>query len=162
MLPWGGDVNVPCNLLTLLMLRHAGVGGMLAFHVTCSRCWCYAPLGWGDVNVPCNFLTLLMLRHAGVGGMLKTHAIKRPTKLGDDLSPTPSWQASHQGPGMVCTPRIGSTTFAFLCWQKKNWAPQIPCFIIAYPSISGRQMFVKFDSCPWSRPVGKTEFLNPK
>ena len=30
----GGDVNVPCNLLTLLMLRHAGVGG--------------------DVNVPCN------------------------------------------------------------------------------------------------------------
>ena len=23
----GGDVNVPCNLLTLLMLRHAGVGG---------------------------------------------------------------------------------------------------------------------------------------
>ena len=50
MLPWGGagatdvtdgtggDVNVPCNLLTLLMLRHAGVGGMLAFHVTCSRC----------------------------------------------------------------------------------------------------------------------------
>ena len=26
----GGDVNVPCNLLTLLMLRHAGVGGMLA------------------------------------------------------------------------------------------------------------------------------------
>ena len=44
----GGDVNVPCNLLTLLMLRHAGVGG--------------------DVNVPCNLLTLLMLRHAGVGG----------------------------------------------------------------------------------------------
>ena len=44
---WGGagttDVTdgtggVPCNLLTLLMLRHAGVGGMLAFHVTCSRC----------------------------------------------------------------------------------------------------------------------------
>ena len=30
----GGDVNVPCNLLTLLMLRHAGVGGMLTFHVT--------------------------------------------------------------------------------------------------------------------------------
>ena len=39
----GGDVNVPCNLLTLLMLRHAAVGG--------------------DVNVPCNLLTLLMLRH---------------------------------------------------------------------------------------------------
>ena len=41
---WGGgvgDVNVPCDLLTLLMLRHAGVGvvgGMLTFHVTCSRC----------------------------------------------------------------------------------------------------------------------------
>ena len=33
-----GDVNVPCNLLTLLMLRHAGVGGILTFHVTCSRC----------------------------------------------------------------------------------------------------------------------------
>ena len=29
---WGGGV------LTLLMLRHAGVGGMLTFHVTCSRC----------------------------------------------------------------------------------------------------------------------------
>ena len=49
----GGDVNVPCNLLTLLMLRRAGVGG--------------------DVNVPCNLLTLLMLRHAGVGGMLTFH-----------------------------------------------------------------------------------------
>ena len=69
----GGDVSVPCNLLTLLMLRHAGVGGMLAFHVTCSHCWCYATLGWGDVNVPCNLLTLLMLRHAGVGGMLAFH-----------------------------------------------------------------------------------------
>ena len=33
-----GGVNVPCNLLMLLMLRHAGVGGMLTFHVTCSRC----------------------------------------------------------------------------------------------------------------------------
>ena len=44
-----GDVNVPCNLLTLLMLRHAGVGGMLTFHVTCSRCWCYAMLGWGGM-----------------------------------------------------------------------------------------------------------------
>ena len=32
----GGDVNVLCNLLTLLMLRHAGVGGMLTFHVTCA------------------------------------------------------------------------------------------------------------------------------
>ena len=31
---WRGEVNVLCNLLTLLMLRHAGVGG--------------------DVNVPCN------------------------------------------------------------------------------------------------------------
>ena len=49
----GGDVNVPYNLLTLLMLRHAGVGG--------------------DVNVPCNLLTVLMLRHAGVGGMLTFH-----------------------------------------------------------------------------------------
>ena len=26
----GGDVNVPCNLLTLLMLRHAGVGGIFS------------------------------------------------------------------------------------------------------------------------------------
>ena len=68
-----GDVNVPCNLFTLLMLRHAGVGEILTFHVTCSRCWCYATLGWGDVNVPCNLLTLLMLRHAGVGGMLTFH-----------------------------------------------------------------------------------------
>ena len=37
----GGDVNVPCDLLTLLSVRHAGVGGgggMLTFHVTCSRC----------------------------------------------------------------------------------------------------------------------------
>ena len=23
---------------------------MLAYHVTCSRCWCYATLGWGDVS----------------------------------------------------------------------------------------------------------------
>ena len=49
----GGDVNVPCDLLSLLMLRHAGVGvgGMLTFHVTCSRCWCYATLGlgWGGM-----------------------------------------------------------------------------------------------------------------
>ena len=52
-----GDVNVPCNLLTLLMLRNAGVGGMLTFHVTCSRCWCYATLGWGGMltfHVPCS------------------------------------------------------------------------------------------------------------
>ena len=34
---WGGDVNVPYNLLTWLMLRHAGVGGMLTFHATFSR-----------------------------------------------------------------------------------------------------------------------------
>ena len=45
----GGDVHVPCDLLSLLMLRHAGVG-----------------VG-GDVNVPSDLLTLLMLRHAGVG-----------------------------------------------------------------------------------------------
>ena len=51
-----------------------GWGGMLTFHVTCSRCWCYATLGWGgDVNVPYNLLTWLMLRHAGVGGMLTFH-----------------------------------------------------------------------------------------
>ena len=31
----GGDVNVPCDLLSLLMLRHAGVG-----------------VGGGEVNVP--------------------------------------------------------------------------------------------------------------
>ena len=42
-------VNVPCDLPSLLMLRHAGVG-----------------VG-GDVNVPCDWLSLLMLRHAGVG-----------------------------------------------------------------------------------------------
>ena len=36
----GGDVDVSCDLLMLLMLCHAGVGvgGMLTFHVTCSRC----------------------------------------------------------------------------------------------------------------------------
>ena len=37
----GGDVNVLCDLLSLLMLRHEeGLrwGGMLTFHVTCSRC----------------------------------------------------------------------------------------------------------------------------
>ena len=45
----GGDVNVPCDLLTLLSVRHAGVG-----------------VG-GDVNVPCDLLTLLSVRHAGVG-----------------------------------------------------------------------------------------------
>ena len=57
----GGDVNVPCDLLTMLMVHHAGVGGG----------------GVGDVNVPCDLLTLLMLRHAGVGvgwgGMLTFH-----------------------------------------------------------------------------------------
>ena len=46
----GGDFNVPCDLLSLLMLRHAGVGvgvgGMLTFHVTCSRCWWYALYTW--------------------------------------------------------------------------------------------------------------------
>ena len=49
-----GDVNVPCDLLTLLMVRHAGVGVG----------------GVGDVNVPCDLLTLLMLRRGwgGVGG----------------------------------------------------------------------------------------------
>ena len=90
---WGNHVHV--NLITLLRLHHVAdaTGGMLTFHVTCSRCWCYATLGWGmltlhvtcsrcwcyatlgwgDVNVPCNLLTLLMLRHAGVGGMLTFH-----------------------------------------------------------------------------------------
>ena len=53
-----GDVNVPCDLLSLLMLRHAGVG-----------------VGGVYVNVPCDLLSLLMLRHAGVGvgGMLTFH-----------------------------------------------------------------------------------------
>ena len=50
----GGDVNVPYNLLTLLMLRHAGVGGMLTFHITCSRCDATPRWGGGDVNVPYN------------------------------------------------------------------------------------------------------------
>ena len=52
----GVYVNVPCDLLSLLMLRHAGVGVggvMLTFHVAGSRCWCYATLGlgWGGVYV---------------------------------------------------------------------------------------------------------------
>ena len=53
----GGDVNVPCDLLSLLMLRHAGVGVGVY------------------VNVPCDLLMLLMLCHAGVGvgGMLTFH-----------------------------------------------------------------------------------------
>ena len=47
-----GHVSVPCNLHALWMLRNTGVGvgwGMLAFHVTCMRCGCYATrgLGWG-------------------------------------------------------------------------------------------------------------------
>ena len=84
MLPWGGrggGRNNWCNwwyrggMLTFHVTcsrcwcyATLGWGGMLAFHVTCSRCWCYATLGWGrDVNVPCNLLTLLMLRHPGVG-----------------------------------------------------------------------------------------------
>ena len=56
-LGWGGGVNVPCDLLTLLSVRHAGVG-----------------VG-GVVNVPCDLLTLLSVRHAGVGvgGMLTFH-----------------------------------------------------------------------------------------
>ena len=43
-------VHVPCDLLSLLMLRHAGVG-----------------VGGVYVHVPCDLLSLLMLRHAGVG-----------------------------------------------------------------------------------------------
>ena len=56
---WGNRVHA--NLITLLRLHHVadatlhiGVGwggvrwgGMLTFYVTCSRCWCYATLGWG-------------------------------------------------------------------------------------------------------------------
>ena len=68
----GGDGNVPCDLLTLLMLRHAGVGGGDG-NVPCD--WLsllmlrHAGVAvGGDVNVPCDLLTLLMLRHAGVGG----------------------------------------------------------------------------------------------
>ena len=56
------------------MLRHAGVGGMLTFHVTCSRCWCSATLGWGGMlafHVTCSrcwcYATL------GWGGMLTFH-----------------------------------------------------------------------------------------
>ena len=59
-LGWGGDVNVPCDLLTLL-----------------SDVECTPRRGWGggDVNVPCDLLTLLSVRHAGVGvgGMLTFH-----------------------------------------------------------------------------------------
>ena len=89
---WGGAITFMWTWqITLLRLHHVAdaTGGMLTFHVTCSRCWCYATLGWGgmltfhvtcsrcwcyatrgwggDVNVPCNLLTLLMLCHAGVG-----------------------------------------------------------------------------------------------
>ena len=62
MLPWGGeggagttdvtdgtegDVSVPCNLAHVVDATPRWGGGMLTFHVTCSRCWCYATLGWG-------------------------------------------------------------------------------------------------------------------
>ena len=54
-LGWGGDVNVPVNLLTSCMLSELrGLGG-------------------GDVNVPVNLLTSCMLselRGLGWGGML--------------------------------------------------------------------------------------------
>ena len=52
----GGDANVPCDLLTLLMVRHAGVG--VGWGGTPRRGW-----GGGDGNVPCDLLSLLMLRH---------------------------------------------------------------------------------------------------
>ena len=51
-LGWGGvgqsrscelDKSRCWGFIMLLMLQ----GGMLTFHVTCSRCWCYATLGWG-------------------------------------------------------------------------------------------------------------------
>ena len=73
----GGDVNVPCDSLTLLMLRHAGVGVGWG---GCQRSMWLALVvdatprrGWGgvggDVNVPCDLLSLLVLRHpGGVGG----------------------------------------------------------------------------------------------
>ena len=64
----GGDVNVPCNLLTLLMLRHAGVGGDVNVPCNLLTLLMLRHAGVGDANVPCNLLTLLMLRHAGVGG----------------------------------------------------------------------------------------------
>ena len=75
----GGDVNVPCDLLTLLMLRHAGVGvgGMLTFHVTCSRCWCYATqgLGWGGMltfHVTCSRCWCYATQGLGWGGGMLT------------------------------------------------------------------------------------------
>ena len=71
-LGWGGDVNIPCDLLTLLMLRHAGVGVRGDVNIPCDLLTLlmlrHAGVGvGGDVNIPCDLLTLLMLRHAGVG-----------------------------------------------------------------------------------------------
>ena len=47
---WGGAITFMWTWqITLLRLHHVAdaTGGMLTFHVTCSRCWCYATLGWG-------------------------------------------------------------------------------------------------------------------
>ena len=51
----GGSDDVPLDLITVLMLRHAlGWGGV----------------GWGSDDVPLDLITVLMLRHAlGWGGV---------------------------------------------------------------------------------------------
>ena len=86
----GGDANVPCDLLTLLMLRHAGVGvggwGMLTFHVTCSRCWCYATQGlwWGGMltfHVTCSRCWCYATQGLGWGGEVAFPVLREPWKL---------------------------------------------------------------------------------
>ena len=86
---WGSD-DVPLDLITLLMLRHAlGWGGV----------------GWGSDDVPLDLITLLMLRHVlgwgGVGwdsaacfSLLQKERMSRigsePKKIGD-LSQDKDW-----------------------------------------------------------------------
>ena len=76
----GGDVNVPCDLLTFVDATPRwgwGGGGMLTFHVTCSRCWCYATLGLGGgmltFHVTCSLCWCYATQGLRWGGMLTFH-----------------------------------------------------------------------------------------
>ena len=52
---WGGDVNVPSATFPRLCTRcwcyaHIGWGAWTTFPRPCKRCWCYAHMGWGGVG----------------------------------------------------------------------------------------------------------------
>ena len=145
------------------MLRHAGVGGMLAFHVTCSRCWCYAMLGV-DVNVPCNLLTLLMLRHAGVGGMLTFH-----------VTCSRCWCYATLGWGDVSWLLVQlAKLLTQQRWQTKSAAREqavrplllvqnllMSCMVASVVASSVGSILVQFPAC-WCRKIGWRWGMSPK